>query len=143
VIAIDTNLLVYAFRAAVPEHSAAKKALERAFDDRRGCGIGLPCISEFWSVVTHPKAVGGPSTPTLAAKFIESIIEQAELHIWLPTEGFANRILKLAGELAVTGHRIFDLQIGMIAMEHGARELWTHDRNFQAPPGLRIVDPLA
>jgi uncharacterized protein len=141
-IAIDTNLLVYAFRAAVPEHSAAKKAMENIFQDPRGCGISFPCISEFWSVVTHPSAAGGPSTPALAAKFIAALVEQTQMQIWLPTEGFVGRFLKLAADLSVTGHRIFDLQIGLIAIEHGAREIRTHDRNFLPLPGLRVVDPL-
>jgi uncharacterized protein len=142
-IAIDTNLLVYAFRAGAVEHSAAKKSLEEIFDDPNGCGISSPCICEFWSVVTHPLAAGGPSTPVLAGKFIGSLVEQTQMRIWLPLEGFASRFLKLAVDLGVTGHRIFDLQIGLIALEHGAREIWTHDRNFLRLPGLRVVEALA
>jgi predicted nucleic acid-binding protein len=142
VIAIDTNLLVYAHRAAAPQHSAARKVLENAFHDARGCGISLPCITEFWSVVTHPSAAGGPSTPALAHKFIRSLVEQARVHIWLPSDGFAHRFLQSAADRAVVGPRVFDLQIGMIALEQGADEIWTHDRNFLNLPGLRVFDPL-
>jgi hypothetical protein len=142
VIAIDTNLLVYAHRAATFQHSAARKALENAFHDARGCGISLPCITEFWSVVTHPSAADGPSTPALAHKFIRSLVEQVLVHIWLPGDGFAQRFMQSAADRAVVGARVFDLQIGMIALEHGADEIWTHDRNFLRLPGLRVVDPL-
>ncbi|MGA2441565.1 MAG: PIN domain-containing protein [Tepidisphaeraceae bacterium] len=143
VIAIDTNLLVYAHRAAAPQHSMARKALEKAFHDTRGCGISLPCVTEFWSVVTHPSAADGPSTPALAHKFIRSLVEQAQVQIWLPSDGFAHRFLQSAANLAVVGPRVFDLLIGMIALEHGADEIWTHDRNFLKLPGLRVFDPLA
>jgi predicted nucleic acid-binding protein len=60
-IAIDTNLLVYAQRRHAVEHRAAQRAIERASADPRGWGISLPCIAEFWGVVTHPAISGGPS----------------------------------------------------------------------------------
>jgi predicted nucleic acid-binding protein len=44
--------------------------------------------------------------------------------------------------MGIRGPRIFDLQIGMIALENGARELWTHDAGFVAVPGLKVRDPL-
>lgn len=34
-------------------------------------------------------------------------------------------------------------QIGLICREAGATELWTHDRDFVALPGLKVFDPLA
>jgi len=46
VIAIDTNLLVYAHRTVVPQHRA-RRAIERACQDPRGCGVSLACVAEF------------------------------------------------------------------------------------------------
>ena len=40
-IAIDTNLLVYAQRRHSPEHRTARKAIERASTDPRGVGNSL------------------------------------------------------------------------------------------------------
>ena len=60
-IALDTNLLIYAHRATMPEHSAARRAIERAVIHPQGWGIPLPCLAEFWSVVTHPAATGTPA----------------------------------------------------------------------------------
>jgi predicted nucleic acid-binding protein len=142
-IAIDTNLLVYAHRAAAPKHMAARKAIENAMNDPRGCGVSLPCVAEFWSVVTHPLAAGGPSTPTQANKFIQTLVQQADLRLWLPGNEFALRLLQAAADLAVSGARVFDLQIGLIALENGANEIWSHDRNFLKLKGLRVHDPLA
>src|ERR1700690_1385205 len=39
VIAVDTNLLVYAHRAGCPEHDAARRAIEDAANDAGGWGI--------------------------------------------------------------------------------------------------------
>ena len=140
-IAIDTNLLVYAHRAATPEHRAAKRALERASRDRAGWGICLPCVTEFWAVVTHPEAAGRPSTGAEATAFVNALVE-AGAAVWGPGPGFAERLMQMADELAVTGPRVFDLQIALAAFDNGARELWTHDRAFVSVPGLRVVDPL-
>lgn len=142
-IAIDTNLLVYAHRAAAPQHRAAQHALERAFAHPQGWGIALPCIGEFWSVVTHSTAAGGPSTPAQASAFIRSLCDDAGGQVWMPGPQLWKRLLQLAADLAVSGPRIFDLQIGLIAFENGAHEIWTHDRHFHAIPGLRVSHPIS
>jgi hypothetical protein len=142
VIAIDTNLLVYAHRAALPEHRAARQALERAAGDRQGWGIAQPTVVEFWSVVTHPAATGRPSTAAEARTFLEALVHDGGGRVWLPSPGFDERLLDAAVGAHVKGPRIFDLQIALIALEHGAREIWTHDRHFLAAGGLRVVDPL-
>jgi hypothetical protein len=141
-IAIDTNLLVYAHRRGTPEHKAAIKSLETAFSDPGGWGIAFPCIAEFWCVVTHPKCTGRPSKPKEAADFIASIIKDGDGQIWLPGHGFTERAINQAETLHIIGPRFFDLQIGLIAIENGAHTLWTHDANFLKIPGLKIIDPL-
>jgi predicted nucleic acid-binding protein len=47
VIAVDTNLLVYAHRSSLPEHRRARRALEQASRDPRGWGIALASVAEF------------------------------------------------------------------------------------------------
>jgi uncharacterized protein len=140
-IAIDTNLLVYAHRAALAEHRAAQRALERAMASG-DWGITQPTVAEFWSVVTHPASAGRPSTPSQANAFLRALFEDGGAHHWLPVAGFGDRFVRMAADLRVTGPRVFDLQIAVIAYENGARELWSHDRHFLTISGLRVVDPL-
>ena len=140
-IAVDTNLLIYAHRAGLPEHRPAQRALTRARNDTRGWGIALPCIAEFWSVVTHPACTGGPSTAEQAYRFLAALVE-AEAAVWVPGENLWEKLARLAVDLRVQGPRIFDLQIALIAYENGASELWTHDAGFVTIPGLRLYDPL-
>jgi toxin-antitoxin system PIN domain toxin len=142
VIAVDTNLLVYAHRARLPEHRAAREAIERAAGMGEGWGMAQPTVAEFWSVVTHPAAAGRPSTPAEATAFLRALVHDGGGHVWLPSPGFEDRLLDAAVAANVRGPRIFDLQIALLALEHGAREIWTHDRHFLAAPGLRVVDPL-
>jgi uncharacterized protein len=143
VIALDTNLLIYAHRAQVPEHRAAQEAIEAACNSPRGCGVAVSCIAEFYSIVTHPAASGRPSTPEEAREFVRMLEEEGGVIVFGPGPEFAARLLQLAGDLGVTGVRVFDLQIALCAIDGGATELWSHDRVFVRVPGLRIRDPLA
>jgi predicted nucleic acid-binding protein len=141
-IALDTNLLVYAHRAAVAEHRRARKAIERASRDPRGWGIPLQSAIEFWSVVTHPESRGRPSRPVEAWGFLKALVD-AGAALWLPGEGFFPRLAQLAVDLNVRGVRVFDLQIALTAFDNGATEVWSHDGNFVTPAGLKLHDPIA
>ena len=140
-IAIDTNLLVYAHRARTPEHARARKAIERAAADDAGWGVAAASLTEFWAVATHPASAGRPSTPPQAAAFVQALV-RAGAQVWLPGPGFGDRLLQLATDLGVVGARVFDLQIALAAFEGGATEVWTHDGQFVKIPGLRLHDPL-
>jgi uncharacterized protein len=141
-IAIDTNLLVYAQRRHTPEHRAARRAIERASADRRGWGIPLSCIAEFWCVVTHPASSGGPSPAKEARAFLHELMANGGANVWTPGTGFWERLTQLASDMKIAGARVFDLQIALIALENGATELWSHDRGFGVLPGLVLRDPL-
>jgi toxin-antitoxin system PIN domain toxin len=139
-IALDTNLLVYAHRSATPEHKRARAAIERAAASS-GWGIAAAVVAEFWSVVTHPAAGGRPSTAAEARGFLSALAD-AGAEVWSPGAGFGLRLAQLAEDLDVGGNRVFDLQIALCAFESGARELWSHDTRFVTIPGLRLVQPL-
>ena len=140
-IAVDTNLLIYAHRAATPEHRAARSALRRAAHSEDGWGIALASVAEFWAVVTHPASAGRPSTPGEATAFLLALRDWGA-QFWVPGLGFAERLLGVGEDLNVRGRRIFDLHIALTAFENGAREMWTHDREFLLLPGLRLRFPL-
>lgn len=140
-IAVDTNLLVYAHRARTREHRAALRALERARRDPRGWGVSLTSVVEFWSVVTHPAASGRPSTTAEARAFVDTLTGDAGGRVWVPGERFRERLLALADRLDVRGPRIFDLEIALTAFDNGASEIWTLDGRFVTVPGLEVRRP--
>ena len=140
-IAIDTNLLVYAHRSATPEHRPARRAIEQAAARGRW-GFAVACLAEFWAVTTHPSSAGRPSKPSEAASYL-SALTAAGAEMWEPGAGFGTRLAQLAADLDVSGPRVFDLQIGLTAFERGATELWTADTRFVKLPGLRLHNPLA
>ena len=49
-IAVDTNILVYAFRTDSRHHSRARAAVESVANGRAAWGIPWPCVHEFLSI---------------------------------------------------------------------------------------------
>jgi toxin-antitoxin system PIN domain toxin len=139
-IAIDTNLLVYAHRSGTPEHAAARRALERAAAAPRGWGMTQASAVEFLAVVTHP-ADSRPSTVDEARRFLQALAD-AGCETWRAGPSLLPALMARADELGIAGPRVFDLQIALTAVEHGASELWTHDARFVRVPGLPVHDPL-
>ena len=142
-IALDTNLLIYAHRARNPFHRQARSAIAQACQNPSGCGIASASVSEFLSVVTHPRSQDKPSTISEATAFLRGLGEDGGVRVWVPGEGFPQRFLQAVQDLAVTGVRIFDLQIALTVLENGAVEIWTHDRDFISLPGLKKRDPFS
>jgi hypothetical protein len=138
VIAIDTNLLVYAHNPASPQRQAAQVALNRAAQSPQGWGIALPSMVEFWSIVTRR---GNAEAAAAAAQFIEQL-QAAGAQVWLPQPGIVEIWRETAQRVGIRGVEAFDLQIALIVQARGASEIWTHDRNFTRLPGLLVVDPI-
>ena len=142
-IVIDTNILVYAHRAAATEHRAAIRVFEWLRQNGDAWAITLPTVAEFWMVVTHPSSIGGPSKPDVAARFLDALLTTGGGTILQPRSGFGSRLVQLYRDLAVSGPRVFDAQIALIALEHGARTIYSHDRRFITVPGIEVLDPVA
>ena len=141
-IALDTNLLIYAHREGTPQHLASRRAIERASESNRGWGVAYPCVTEFWSVATQASPDGGASSPAIAEAFLKELFSSGGGELWLPCANFSWRLCHIAKDRRITGPRIFDLQVALIAFDNGASQIWTHDKNFISIPGLRVVDPL-
>ena len=69
-IAVDTNILVYAHRRDSQWHAAAYSCIAKLAESGALWGVPWPCIHEFLAVVTHPSIYHPPTT---AAKAIEQV----------------------------------------------------------------------
>lgn len=139
-IALDSNILIYAHRQGAPEHQRALAVIAEAAASTGGWGFSVYSVGELYRVVTHELATGGPSRPADVRHYLETL-EAAGGRVLNPDPGFATRLLKTAEDLDLTGRRIYDLQIALTVREAGAREIWTNDRGFVSVPGLRVVNP--
>jgi uncharacterized protein len=142
VIAVDTNLLVYAHREDSPQHAAAKAALTGLRQGRSLWAVPWPCVHEFYAVVTHPRIHKTPTPPKIAMAAIRSWAATGNQVFVGEGEGYLDRLLDLCGKAHVSGPKIHDARIAAICLHHAVSELWSADRDFASFPGLKTRNPI-
>ncbi len=142
-IAVDTNILVYAHRKDSPFNKPAYSKLKELAESGLDWTIPWPCIHEFFSIVTHPKIYRPPSSN-------EQAVRQVELWLACPTmqlrgEGSDcwKRLRNFALNGNVRGALFHDAKIAAICLESGVSVLWSANRDFSLFPGLRLENVLA
>ena len=141
-IAVDTNILVYAHRADLPFHEAA---LERIVSLAEGAvlwAIPWPCLHEFLAIVTHPRIYAPPTPLARALEQIDAWVELPILRLLAETERYWFKLRALLAQARVAGPQVHDTRIVALCRQHGVRELWSADRDFGRYPELRVVNPL-
>lgn len=73
-IAVDTNILVYAHRRDATFHRSAAEHVKALAEGRSAWAIPWPCLHEFFAINTHPSIYDPPSTPEEAI---------AQIDVWL------------------------------------------------------------
>ncbi len=141
-IAVDTNLLIYARREEAPGHRKALELLRKLAEGQEPWAIPWPCIYEFLRVVTHPRVFDPPTRMEDALADLESLLRSPSLRML--GEGSAHRehMRRTIRQGGVSGNLVHDAHIAALVVEHGVRELWTSDRDFTRFSGLRIRNPI-
>jgi uncharacterized protein len=142
VIAIDTNLLVFAHRADAPDHQAAIAALTPVFEGPTAWALPWPCLHEFISIATHPNIYKPASTLPDALGFLGTLLSSPQLHLLSEGPGYFEKLRDLALAARLRGPRIHDARIAALCLHHGVGELWTADRDFSVFPQLTTRNPL-
>lgn len=141
-IAVDTNLLVYAHRADSPWHVGASTCVRSLAEGPGTWAIPWPCVHEFYSIATHPRIYNPPSTPAQAADQIDAWLESPTVELLgeAVNHWSALRESLLSGRVA--GPVVHDARIATLCLTHGVRELLTADRDFSRFPKLKARNPL-
>jgi toxin-antitoxin system PIN domain toxin len=142
VIAVDTNVLVYAHRRDSPWHEPAYERLSELATGRSPWGIPWSCLHEFAAIVTHPRIYAPPSRPAQAIDQIDAWLESPSVTLLAEGEGYWATLKSLMEEGRVSGPLIHDARIAAVCLLHGVRELWTADRDFGRFRGLTVRNPL-
>jgi uncharacterized protein len=142
VIAVDTNVLVYAHRADAPLHDVARRRVAALAEGLGAWAIPWPCLHEFVAVVTHPRVYAPPTGLPQALDQVSAWLESPTVQVLGEAPGHWLRLSDLARRGSVRGPQIHDGRIAAICLEHGVRELWTSDRDFGRFPDLRTRNPL-
>ncbi len=130
-IAIDTNVLVYAHRAETTLHNRALDRLTNLCENNQPWALPVPCLSEFFRVVTHPKVFNPPSTLADALDFARAVAEAPACRLLKPGAHYLDQFLAVMEAADARGNLVFDAQIVALCHEHGVTKILTNDRDFQ------------
>lgn len=138
-IAVDTNILVYADREESAQHAAALRAVRMLAEGDEAWALPVFCVGEFLRVVSHDRLFD-PPTPFLDAfNSIDSLLASPSARLLVPGDGYIPLLRSLIDESRVQGNLVFDAQIAAVCLEHGATTLLTEDRDFAR---FRSLKPL-
>jgi toxin-antitoxin system PIN domain toxin len=141
-IAVDTNLLVYAHRPGAEWNEEAFELLRSLAERPQPWAIPFPCVHEFLRNVTDPRIYTQPTPLLVALEQIGIWLESPTLRLLAEGGRHIELLTKVAVDGRVTGAKIHDARVATICIDHGVRELWTADRDFSRFPSLRTHNPL-
>jgi toxin-antitoxin system PIN domain toxin len=141
-IAVDTNILVYAHREDSPFHAEASGCVRDLAQGSHSWAVPWPCLHEFFSIVTHPRIYAPPSPPAAALNQIDAWLASPTLVLLSETDEHWPRLRGLLQPGSVAGPVVHDARIAALCMQHGVSQLLTADRDFSRFAGLKTRNPL-
>lgn len=140
-IAVDTNILVYAHRAGLPWHDEARQLLHSLAEGSVTWAIPWPCVYEFLRVVTHPRLFKPPSPLNDVLDGLDSLCDAPSLVLLGEGPGHRAHLRRMVEAGRATGNLAHDAHIAALLREHGVREMWTTDKDFHRFPGIGVRHP--
>lgn len=141
-IAIDTNILVYAHRADSAWHGPAAAAIAPLANGASPWAIPWPCVHEFLAVVTHPRIFAPPTPLARACDQMDAWLESPSVTLLGEGPSYWPTFRALALKGRVAGAMVHDGRIAALCLHHGVSELWTADRDFSRFATLAVRNPL-
>lgn len=141
-IAVDSNLLVYAHREDSSWHEEAFKKIKELSESGRPWCIPWACIHEFLAIITHPKIFKPPTPLHIALSQVEAWLESPDLVLLAESDDYWQTLRPLVSKAKLTGPNIHDVRIAAICIQNGVGTLWSADRDFSRINGLEILNPM-
>jgi hypothetical protein len=141
-IAVDSNLLVYAHREDSPWHDTAYARIVELAEGLAPWAIPWPCIHEFLAIVTHPRIYAPPTPLEKAIDQVEAWLESPGLVLIAESEDYWLELRPLLQAGRVSGPQVHDARVAALCRQHGVRELWTADKDFSRFPEINVRNPL-
>ncbi len=141
-VAVDTNILVYAHRQDSPWHEAAYKELTKLVEGDAPWAIPWPCLHEFLNVLTNRRLYQPPTPMPEALNAAETVMQSVSLLLLSEGGRYFQELRSLVEEGQITGQQVHDARVAALCLAHGVTELWSADRDFSRFPRLKVRNPL-
>ena len=142
-IALDTNILVFAHRRGTRHHDEALDLLRRLSSGPAPYALFWPSLYEFLRVVTHHRVFDPPSTPPEALQAVADLLSPPAVRALSETPSHEEVLRRVLGETPVTGNLMHDAHLVALAIEHGVHEILTLDGDFRQFPQVASRNPFA
>lgn len=142
-IAVDTNILVYAHRADSEWHQPALRHLTGLAEGNSRWAVPWPCVHEFLAIVTHPRIYQPATPPALAINSMRVWLESPLCTAIGEGTSYLDRLQKLVVDGAVVGGMVHDARIAAICIHHAVTLLWTADRDLSRFGEIKTFNPCA
>ncbi|MGH8875109.1 MAG: type II toxin-antitoxin system VapC family toxin [Acidimicrobiia bacterium] len=141
-IAVDSNLLIYAHRVDSPWHTSAFELVRSLAEGRPAWAIPWPCLHEFLAVATHPRIYQPPSPVEQTLRQVDAWLGSPSLVLLGEGPVYWPRLRQAISVAKATGGRVHDARIAALCLEHRVSELWSADRDLGRFAGLKVRNPL-
>lgn len=141
-IALDTNILVYAHRRDAEWHRPAADLIKSLAEGINQWAIAWPSIHEFLAIVTHPKIYAPPSTLEQAVSQVDAWLASPSIVLLSESDNHWSTLQSLLTKGQVNGPLVHDARIAALCLTHGVTEFLTADRDFSRFPSLSTRNPL-
>jgi uncharacterized protein len=138
----DVNVLIYAFRPDVPQHSICRPWLNAVIDGDERFGISPVALSALVRISTTARFYPSRSPLRDALGFCDDLISQPHCQIVEPGDRHWEIFKRLCIDTETRGPRVTDAWYAALAIEWGC-EWITFDRDFARFPGLKWRFPEA
>jgi uncharacterized protein len=142
-IAVDTNVLVYAHREDSVWHDVAFARVKELAERPAPWSIPWPCVHEFLAIVTHPRIYDPPTPLEDAIDQIEAWMESPSIVLLAESHGYWPLLRDAIHTGRISGPMVHDARVAALCRQHGITAMWTADRDFGRFPDLNVRNPLA
>lgn len=138
---VDVNVLVYAHRADLPEHSDYRRLLERLANDDQPLGLPDLSLAGFVRVMTNRRIFTEPTSFHDASEAVDALLAAPAAMQLRAGERHWSLFRQLAQDINARGNDVADAYLAAYAIENNATWL-SADRGFARFHRLRWRHPL-
>jgi len=143
VLAVDTNVLVYAADMDSQFHAPCRGWLDRQRMRPDAWYTTWAILYEFLRVTTHPRVMRQPWSAPAAWDFIMALLASPGFAVLVATPRHADVAAEVIREMPhLCGNLVHDAHTAILMREHGIGRICTRDTDFNQFPFIEVIDPL-
>lgn len=141
-IAVDTNILIYAVDRSAFGHVVCRQLLQSLQSGGTDWFLTWGVVYEFLRVTTHPKVFRTPLSGPAAFGYLRTLLASPNAKVLEETNRHSEFLGKTLEEVPdLAGNILFDVHTDVLLREHGVRRIYTRDAHFRRFSFLEPIDP--